>query len=123
MKKLLSKKLSQSFYEKAKFEELDEAMYEMDEDGSGDVDFEEFHEWYAAARGGGSKVAKLAQMLVDDKDKSRKRRGRGKSSKELDGETPPAGGRYIRGVWVPDTVGPFDVTGLWEANGTTGMRV
>ena len=100
-------------------QELDEAMYEMDDDGSGDVDFEEFHEWYAAARSGGSKAAKLAKMLTDDKDNGRTRRGqRGKGSKRQSDDAPPAGGRYIRGVWVPDSVGPFDVTGLWEAIGT-----
>jgi hypothetical protein len=97
-------------------EELDAAMYDMDEDGSGDVDFEEFHEWYAAAKDGGSK---LANLLQEDEGGSRKRRSkRGKDKKGQRGDTPPQGGRYIKGIWVPDTVGPFDVTGLWEMTGT-----
>ena len=107
----LTRQLGSPFTE----QELDEAMREMDEDGSGDVDFEEFSAWFSDADKSGSK---LARMVADTgRDEPRKViKPKSKKPKKT-AAAPRKGGRYIRGIWVPDSIGPFDVTGLWEVTG------
>ena len=112
--------------------ELDEAMKEMDADGSGEVDFEEYYAWWQAMKaaqtkaeeeGGGGGAGGMLTRLFARKKKETRSKGRSLVSKAMRTEKDSATARQAFDAVDADNSGWLDAAEIRQLAVTLGKKM